>query len=345
MSTWSPEEEQKLLRMWLLEDKTQREIARHLEKSTSAVSRRVGKLNLRGESGNVGLYEHLTGQDVEAVLEPVRYNIEPRKAPVRDSIDYVTLLWGDCHFPFQDQRAIDVVQEVAHKVQPDQLVCLGDVYDYWQISNHRPPSETQLEAWQADLQETIEMGSEHLAIMAEESGAREKTFLGGNHEDRHDRLLLDVQSNHKMRYLLRLPKVSEAMKLEYLLGLEDMDYDYIPYDGSNRIIMKDRLVAIHGNKTNKWVTRSLLTDYGKSVIFGHTHRIQNWTQRTLKGQEAAWSVGCLCELEVHYQQMTDWHQGFALVSWKETSDGWLYDVDQIRIHDGRAVWRDHYFEA
>ena len=85
--------------------------------------------------------------------------------------------------------------------------------------------------------------------------------------------------------------------------------------------------------------------YGKNVIFGHMHRVQNYTRRDLKGQEAGWCIGCLCTLDPHYDSFANWHQGFAVVNWRQVHGEWFFSVEQIRIHDGVAIWRDKVYQG
>jgi hypothetical protein len=89
----------------------------------------------------------------------------------------------------------------------------------------------------------------------------------------------------------------------------------------------------------------MLETYGKSSMFGHTHKVQNWTGRNLKGQEASWNIGCLCDVNPHYMPFANWHQGFAVVYWHQTGDGWLYDVNQVRIHNGRSIFQGKSYKS
>ena len=93
----------------------------------------------------------------------------------------------------------------------------------------------------------------------------------------------------------------------------------------------------HGDRTTKWCTRQQLERFGKSCMFGHTHRVQNWCKRDLKATEAAWTIGCLCDLEPHYgdSQAVDWAQGFVVIVWDDEFKH--YNVIQLRIHWGTCA--------
>lgn len=344
---WSVEEDQRLARMWMADEppSTIREIADALEKSKSAVDRRISALGFRGHKGDRGEYERITGVSLQPAIRPVR--VEGLRVPTDirgagSSDDYSVLVWGDVHFPFQDDRALEVMRRVAADLKPRKLVCIGDVFDFFEagLSDHRPPRDVE-----GDIQDTLNQGVQHLADIRNITGAEECYFLGGNHEDRWDRLLIKARRDIRFRQLLQLPKIKRALDFEEVAGFAEMGYEYRPYVEGNAVVENDRLVYTHGDRTNKHVANGMLTKYGKNIIFGHMHRIQNFTKRDLKGQEAGWCIGCLCTLDPHYDPFADWHHGFAIVNWKRIDDDWLFDVEQVRVHDGKAIWRGNIYTS
>lgn len=343
--SWSDSEDQKLLRMRLRDSKTYRAIADDLEKSSSAVGRRAKKLGISGERGNVRLYHEMMGEEAEPHLEPVSVEMPSYTPSSPDSVDKRTLHWGDTQHPFHDERALNVLYQIAEDASPDEIYAMGDHLDNWQISDFRPPDERRLDAHQIELQDSIEQVAQHLAIVEDAAQPERKVYLEGNHEERWSRMLRDLQKNYRFRHLMQLPKLQEALSLPHLLGVEERGWEYV-HEYEQPVVMHDVLTVLHGFKNNKWVTRSLLDQYGKSVMFGHTHRIQNFTRNDLKGQEAGWTIGCLCELRQHYGDPADYgQQGFAIVDWTDTNDGWLFDVQQIRVHDGTALWQGKTYSA
>jgi len=339
--------EERLARLWLVEGKTVREVADELEISKSAAHRLIKRFRWDGHKGDTTLYASLYRDyeydDQAPMLRPIEVKIPKRTTAKISSADQVSVHWGDTHFPFQDQASINVLYEITSRLEPDTIVCHGDVADMWQISDHRPPVETSLKPHQISLQDTLQQSAEHLAQMASlaKNGA-EKYFLEGNHEERWTRLLADIQRNPKLRHLLFIPAISEVLTMPYLIGTDKMGYSYAPYySGGDKIVLKDRLLIMHGYKATMWASRATLSDYGKSVIFGHTHRIQSFTKRDLVGTIAAWNMGCLCDLDPSWRQHTNWAHGFTVVTWKKIDGEWFFNTEQIRIHDGKALWRDN----
>ena len=341
-SDWSASEDLRLAQMWLAEEPVRsiRDIADALLRSKSAVDRRLTALGFKGEKGNRVLYEKVTGVSLEPVIRPVV--VEPAVAPVRRSqpASYSMLVWGDTHFPYQDDKAIDILYQITAELKPHSLVCIGDVFDFAALSTHRPPEEETDE----DFQTTINQGVQHLATMVKLAEPSECYFIQGNHEDRWDRLLLEARRDTRLRQIMQIPALRKALTFADVVGFEDMGYKYTAYTSTSAgrhqaEIFHNRLVIVHGDISNKWATRNMLDRYGTSVIFGHSHRIQNFTRRDLKGQESAWNIGCLCLLDQHYTKFTDWGHAFAVVDWTQIDGKWYFNVDTIRIHDGMTVWR------
>jgi len=339
---WSDAEDRKLLRMYCAEEppRTIREIADDLERSKSAVDRRITALGLRGFKGDRRHYEEHTGVSLDAAIRPVRVNVPILPTGKALGTSHSTLVWSDVHYPFQDDRALSVLRQVARDLQPDTLVCAGDIFDWWELTDFRASAEVD-----EDMQGTLNKGVEHLADMLSVAKPSVAYFLGGNHEDRWDRLLLKARKDPRFRQLLSLPKVRRSLDFAEVVGFKELGYDYRPYVEGEYLIEHDKLLYTHGDRTGNWVAKGMLEKYGKNVIFGHMHRVQNYTKRDLKGQEAGWCIGCLCNLDVHYDSFTNWHHGFAIVNWSEVDGEWLFSVEQIRIHDGTAIWRDKVYRG
>lgn len=340
---WSQAEDKKLLRMWLAEEppRTTREIADALEKSKSAVYRRIRTFDADGEKGNRDLYERITGKSLEPAIKPVR--VETEAAPSGSSLksDFTALVWGDVHVPFEDPRAVKILKQVAADVQPEVLVCLGDVFDFFSISDYRPPKSEK-----KDLQRTLNAGVKHLAEMLEVAQPDRAVYLGGNHDDRWERMMLKARDDVRFRQLLKIPKIRRFLEFEQVVGFEELGYEYYPYQEGKNFVLKDVLLITHGEYANKYAARKHLDVYGMNIIHGHTHQIQNFTRRTMKGQEAGFSVGCLCNLNPHYDEsVANWQHGFALVHFAKAGRRWLFDVEQVRIHDGVAVVCDDVYKA
>lgn len=335
-----------IIKAWLLDGESCEDIGEALGRSKSSIHREITSMGLAGEKGNVQLYRDLTVENADALLNPVRLEVPKLKKPKTDSCDYVSVHWGDVQFPFQDDAALSILYQITQDANPTHLWCMGDIADMWQISDYLPILEKGLAPDQIDIQSTIEMTSEHLAIMREcAPEATEAYYLEGNHEERFERLLAKLQTNHRMAGLMRLPKLSEALTMPYLLGTSELGYEYIRYK-DQPIVMNDKLALLHGDKATKYITRNAIERFGMSAMMGHTHKTQTYYRRTLKDTLKGYSIGCLCDLKQPYVTFAeDWTQGFAVVTWKRVGDEFLFNVEQVEIENERAFWRDKLYKG
>lgn len=336
---WSKPEDKKLLRMWLAEEppKTTREIADELGRSKSSVYRRIRAYDADGHKGDRDLYERITGKSVEPAFKPVR--VETDAAPTGESLpaDFTALVWGDVHFPFEDEAALSVLKQVARDVSPSLLICIGDVFDFFEISNYRPPKDKD-----PDLQKALDLGTKHLAEMLEIAEPDRAIFVGGNHEDRWARMLQKTREDVRFRQLLQIPKVRRGLNFETVVGFDDLGYEYRPHVEGETLTLRDNLIVDHGRYANKYAAKKHLNEFGMNVLFGHTHKFQTFSRRTVRGQEAGFSIGCLCDLNPFYDDtVASWQNGFAVVTFSED----YFNVEQVRIHDGTAIFRGERYDA
>jgi UDP-2,3-diacylglucosamine pyrophosphatase LpxH len=332
---------------------TQTEIAKQMDRSRTSVRDRGYFFNLDWQEENQqerwkqafeikadlekGAMQEATAP---ASLQPINLTVEPRKTKALvDNLPWVDVIYGDVHFPFQDPAAVEVLYKLLELLSVDRVYDLGDIIDNWQISSFLPPDERKLTAEQKDFSAQFEAAAKHLGQVRSICPNAELHLLEGNHEERWDRMLRHAQTDYRWRHILGLPQVAKALQLESLMGVKGAGWEYHPYK-KNEILVNKHLLATHGDRSTKWVTRQMLERYGKSVLFGHTHRVQNWVKRDLKATEAAWSIGCLCDLDPHYGDsvVEDWAQGLAVV----VSDGPPdksdhFNVIQLRIHWGICV--------
>lgn len=347
-----------LLEKYCIEGLSHASLSEEFGLSASSIGRHLKSWGASApDRGSPIRYYELMGLEIppeyQPKLKPVRHEYDPKVRPAPSlpsskfqSYDELTLHWSDVHFPFEDERAVQILYQVTSDMKPTTLVAQGDMLDLWQISNHRPPLEQKLGMHQINIQESIEQLADHLDTMVglARKGAQ-RVYLHGNHEDRFDRLLADMQMNPKTLALMRIPRIREVLNLDYILGLRENGWETHSYLEGDRFLLHDRLLCIHGYRTTKYATNSHLTQYGKSVCFGHSHRIQNFTSRDLRGTDGGWNMGCLCDLDPHWRSRPDWHQGFGVVTWKQDNGDWYFNFEQVRIHDGVAIFRDKFYRG
>lgn len=344
MTRFTYEEDLELLELYAHGD-SQTEIAKELGRSRTSVRDRGYFYGLDWQEENQQLRwtkafavkAKITQEQEASLLQPVQLVVEPRKIKALvDHLPWVDVVYGDVHFPFEDEGAVEVLYKLLETLDVDRVVNLGDVIDNWQISNFLPPDERKLTKEQKDFSGQFKAASTHFGQVKSLAPKAELHFLEGNHEERWTRMLRQAQTDARWRHILGLPQIQTAMELDNLLGAGSAGWKYNDFH-NNELMLNRHMLVTHGDRCTKWATRQMLERYGKSVIFGHTHRVQNWVKRDLKATEAAWNIGCLCDMNPHYGDSlaVDWAQGLAVV----ISDGppgkaEHWNVIQLRIHWG-----------
>lgn len=94
----------------------------------------------------------------------------------------------------------------------------------------------------------------------------------------------------------------------------------------------------HGFSTSKHAAASHSDRAGVNIVYGHTHRMDSWHNRTMAGSFGAWSPGCLSTLKPRWQHNnpTMWSHGYAVQ---------IVDKDESFMHlnipiiDGRSLFK------
>src|SRR3990167_5599245 len=207
------------------------------------------------------------------------------------------LVVGDLQIPFQDDRAVAAMLNLAADLAPDFVYLIGDIIDFYAISSHLPdPSRP--------LQQEIERTHRFLDDMnAATPSAAVRYYIEGNHEDRLRKYIW----SHS-------PVLSEnpMLTLSTQLGLTERGYIHITYPHG---VLHNDLYLVHGDLVSKhsaYTAKQMLDHYGMSGISGHTHRLGSHYKTTLGGPLGWWENGCLCLLDLDYDDKTNWQQGFSI---------------------------------
>lgn len=273
----------------------------------------------------------LPGADWPMPVRPVRIEVHALEREPSPDAPFTSVHYSDVHFPFHSDEALQILYAVTQDVAPGLIVDHGDTLDCYQISKYEKNP-----AHRVSLQDEIELAAAHFGRLTAIAPDARKLWLIGNHEDRLRRILWDMARDLPARQVLNLPGLTEALRWENLLGLRDMGWEV----SDERVVLYDKLIAKHGNFVRKWSGYSARAEYeryGKSGMSGHTHRRGVFEHRDYNGFHAWWELGCMCDLDPDYTTDPDWQNGFAVVTWNE--DRTLFSVEEVRIHDGQAMFR------
>lgn len=221
------------------------------------------------------------------------------------------VLWvPDTHRPFHDKRAWELVLKAGKTLKPDVLVHLGDMADFYSVSSHRkdPSRALMLKEEIGD----VNVGFDEL----DDLGAVEKKFVGGNHEDRLVRYLID-----------KAPELFGMMDIPNLFKLEERGWEYTPYKDHTQV---GKIYATHDIGTaGRYTAFRALETFQANIVTAHTHRFSYLVEGDATGDaHVSTTLGWLGDLnQVDYMHkvkaMKDWALGFGY--------GYLYPDGNMSI--------------
>jgi predicted phosphodiesterase len=233
---------------------------------------------------------------------------------VRRAIERVLAL-PDVHAPYQNERALKVVEKFARDFKPTMVLALGDWLDAKNVA-------------------TFAADPEHLDCMDEFQSCvniierlKPTHFFQGNHEQRYDRPLC-------VPYMFR-----RLLDPRHWLELDKRGIKWIPYSVHKKDVFKvGDLTFVHGFSTGVYACRNHAMAYG-NVVFGHTH---HFTQMQIPdlNRPIAYNIGCLCDLSPDYISTKlgayQWQHGFGFGYIYKSGGHSFYPVrigqDATRIH-------------
>jgi len=242
------------------------------------------------------------------------------------------LLVPDCHIPYEDARAFELLLAVGKALKPTHLICIGDFVDFYAVSAHsKDPTRasqltTELRAAEARLDQLDALGATH------------KTYIAGNHEDRLQRYLQD-----------KAPELFDLIRVPDLLRLTARGWDYVPYRQHTKL---GKLHFTHDvGVAGRTAVYRCLDTYQHSNITGHTHRLGYIVEGNALGEfKLSAQFGWLGDADrVDYLQrakvLKDWALGFGVGYYHRTT-GYVYVtpvpiVNYTCVVNGRLYGQAH----
>lgn len=274
--------------------------------------RRVGQVNSR------------YGQNTIAIpIEP--YNIPYRTQTYDLDHEFTAVVFTDPHFwPDQTSPAFWILLEILQHVQPELILCCGDVVDGARISRHprigwedRPSFIDELEAAQ-----------EHMKLIAEVSPDSDREWTLGNHDMRFENFL----SSH-------------IGELEGLKGTRLSDH-FPAWNLSTSIFINQTLYGQHAWRGGRYAAYNNALQSGASHISGHLHTLWHKAITDLRGVRYGICAGTLAwpaSPQFTYLQgnPTDWQCGLYVIHFagqRITPEPVLVGPDGVAVWSGRS-WR------
>lgn len=244
------------------------------------------------------------------------------------NIEY-TMVIGDLHIPFQNEKALRRYREwlASHPYVRDNVTTLvynGDIVDFYTVSHFKKnPSRKQDIADEMHIAETVMK-----RINSYFPKLNRVIFNEGNHEFR---LETYMWSHAPEVYNILEPDIYSLMHLDEH-GVDRKDY-YRYQDYPERVYKdKGKIMIVHTvnesvSKYSGYTASNLIRQYGVNVIIGHNHRLGLVYHRNYGKQLVGVEGGCFCNLNPEYARSPNWQNGFSYIEW----DGMAYKINIVRI--------------
>lgn len=212
------------------------------------------------------------------------------------------LCLGDCHIPYHDARTIETAVEEARKAKVVGVLLNGDIVDSHELStfDRDPSAPRYIQERAAALQ--------FFAYLRHRLPKARIILKEGNHEER------------LTRYLLRNAPALFGLEAVQFSRIFELDRYGIEHVGDSRVIRLGKLNVIHGHEYRPRVqtpvnpARGIYLRARSVVLCNHFHQTSEHHAKDILGQpEAAWSVGCACDLSPRYMPLNNHNHGYAMV--------------------------------
>jgi len=291
------------------------------EQEPSADQKRIVKLlednkKLRGEL----TLKNRQCQELEKTLfnarKAKRGTIPKTSTRKRKKDDWVRVIITDTHGSKVDPAAFAAVMGDIKKLDPDEIIHLGDSIDCGGfLAEHHTlgfVAETEY-TYEDDVLKANEQFDEIQRI-----APRAKFHLiEGNHERRVESYCVTkaLRNGTDAEYLRRL------ISPHTLLQIKERGINYYREGEMHRgatipgWLRLGKCWFVHGISTAKHAAAVHLAKAGGNIVYGHTHRIDSaHDELTNVGTVAAWNPGCLCTKQPlwRHSSPTGWGTGYAV---------------------------------
>ena len=233
-----------------------------------------------------------------------------------------TLIISDLHFPYHDNKAIELSLKYGLNKKVDCVLINGDLIDFAGISRHEKD-------WrQRSINEEFESVRGFLKGLRKLFPKARIVFKYGNHDERWEKWMF-----------LKAPEIFDCsdFQLEILLRLGELKIEVVK---DKRPIRIGKLTVLHGHEMTGGSggvnpARATFLKTLESVIVGHYHKTSQHTEASMFSEVySVNSTGCLCGMNPHYMPINKWNHGFAYVE-LDVKTG-EYELHNLKIIKGKV---------
>ena len=251
--------------------------------------------------------------------------------------------------PMHDLAACAIASRIIRDQEPDLVVLLGDNLDLADWSDKFIVTP--------DCKFLTQDSLNFLAswIHGWRSSTDRVVYLEGNHEWRLPKALA---SNCQAAYGLKpanLPDANPALSIPNLLGLDDLEVEWVGGFPKNHDWINENLRARHADELAKQPGQTVgksLQHSRASSAFGHAHRVES-AHTTVHGFDkirvyGAYCFGTLARLDdlgpPSGGKETNWQQCVGIIDYMDESPH-LFNVQQHLIYDGKCIVEGTLYES
>ena len=241
----------------------------------------------------------------------------------------MAVILPDIHHPAHSKECMKAVFQFLQRYgkRLSHLILLGDQMDMQAVS-HWLENKTRVLEGKRLLREYRTFDKDILTPLEELISPQcKKVFFIGNHED----WIRDAIDKN--------PQGEGYWEIENNLHLIERGWKIIEL---NKTYNLGKLVLCHGYYTNIYHARKMVDTFGKSVIYGHAHDLQEHTKVTpvnVKDVHKGKCIGCLCDMNPSYgeNRPNRWVHAFSVVY---LMPGGFFNEYTPNIVNGRFVFPD-----
>jgi predicted phosphodiesterase len=232
------------------------------------------------------------------------------------------LILSDLHFPYQDNKAIDLAIKYGQKKQVTCVLINGDLLDMPQHSRHERDWRNR------STKQEFDAVRQFLQYLRQEFPLARIIFKQGNHDERWEKWLY-----------VKAPEIfdDKYFHLPQRLGFNELQIEEVK---DKRPIKIGKLTVLHGHELSGGSggvnpARATFLKTLDSVLVGHYHKTSQHTEASMYGDVySVNSVGCLCGMNPQYMPINKWNLGFAYVEHDIKSGD--YELHNLKIIKGKV---------
>lgn len=233
------------------------------------------------------------------------------------------LIISDLHFPYQDNKAIELALDYGKDKKVNCILINGDLIDFANISRHEKDFRAR------SIAEEFEAVRKFLKALRLNFPKAKIVFKHGNHDERWEKFLYS-----------KAPEIFDVheFQLEVLLKLGELKIETVK---DKRPIKIGKLTALHGHELAGGgaggvnPSRATFLKTLDSVIVGHYHKTSQHTETSMNGEVISVnSTGCLCGLNPLYMPINKHNLGFAYLELDIKTGN--YQLENLKIVKGKV---------